>query len=1027
MLELTSHLNSSLTGSLLLAQETDEASAGLSVGMKLLFIVGIVLAAFILSWAISTALNMKKEIQGRLSGILLALFIGATPFLYLLSQGRPISEAFNYGIDLAGGTNMVFQVYTEEGSDKQITNEVMDQMVGAVIRRLNPSGTEEITVRKVGSDRIEVIIPGVDRELVEAKKKLISRLGSLEFGILANTRDHASLAKAAEALPPDQDFYRVGNQIKAAWRDPGRVPGEDGGFEFKEVAWGPTDVTREVERYGKKYRQFLVLVEPPDRRITGENLSGVMPSRDENGQPAVSFRLDAEGARNMRRLTSANLPSADKQFKRRLAILLDDTVHQAPSINETLSSSIQVSGLRNQAEVRELVSVLNAGALKVPIKPDPISEYSISPLLGADVRAKGLFSIEFAAVIVFGFMLLYYLRAGLIADLCLLLNVVLVAGAMSIFSATLTLPGLAGLVLTIGMAVDANVLIFERIREEKDRGSSQRMAIQNGFNKALSTIIDANVTTLITAVILYIIGSDQVRGFAVALFIGIVMSVFSALIFGRLLFDIGERKKLLGKLGMFSIVGHTNINFLSARKLCAVISFAAIVGGMAVFGTRGTDNLDIDFTGGTMVTFELEEPASIGEVKDILEKEFGGITLERLTVEGETGDVGKRYRMRTKERDADREEGEATIQTRVGLAFEGQEIQPRKVTLDYGDLEPIAAAETTEEEGEDAATETPEIPFAGGHTVDLKFSEELSTTTAEMYFRNELLAVQQGDQQKYSEPDELFEVKGIGGTGLKAGERESKTYDEMELSVSPTVAAADLATILKQMQAHMTENPTFEEVNSFDSAVAKDMQQDAIMAILASLVAIVFYIWLRFDKVTFGFAAVAALVHDVLVVLGMVAIASYLSDTPVGAALGFYDFKINLPMVAAFLTIVGYSLNDTIVVFDRIREVRGKNPAMTTSMVNFSLNQTLSRTLLTSLTTLMVVLILYVAGGEGIHGFAFCLVLGVLVGTYSSVYVASPILLWLINRPGSEIGMATAKAEEEEQKKREKQETAPVV
>lgn len=196
----------------------------------------------------------------------------------------------------------------------------------------------------------------------------------------------------------------------------------------------------------------------------------------------------------------------------------------------------------------------------------------------------------------------------------------------------------------------------------------------------------------------------------------------------------------------------------------------------------------------------------------------------------------------------------------------------------------------------------------------------------------------------------------------------------------------------------MASTPYFEEVQKFSTAVGSEMKSDAIFAMVISLIAIVGYIWLRFRRVTFGLAAVAALVHDVLVVLGVVALASIMSDNAIGELLGFYDFKINLPMIAAFLTIVGYSLNDTIVIFDRIREVRGKNPALTSDMINTSLNQTLARTLMTSATTFIVVAILYVFGGEGIHGFAFCLLVGVIVGTYSSIYVASPVLLWLMNR-----------------------------
>jgi len=249
-----------------------------------------------------------------------------------------------------------------------------------------------------------------------------------------------------------------------------------------------------------------------------------------------------------------------------------------------------------------------------------------------------------------------------------------------------------------------------------------------------------------------------------------------------------------------------------------------------------------------------------------------------------------------------------------------------------------------------------------------------------------------------ADPASVFAVKGTKGSGTAKDALSTKPFSEFELSVRPAMAAETILAALENMQSTMASSPNFDEVNKFAKSVGSEMQSAALVAMLVSLAAIVAYIWFRFQRITFGLAAVAALVHDVLVVLGMVALASYASGNGLGSLLLLNDFKINLPMIAAFLTIVGYSLNDTIVVFDRIREVRGKNPALTNSMVNLSLNQTLARTLLTSFTTFIVVIILYIWGGEGIHGFAFCLVLGVLVGTYSSIYVASPVLLWLMNR-----------------------------
>ncbi|HAW28456.1 MAG TPA: protein translocase subunit SecF, partial [Planctomycetaceae bacterium] len=554
---------------------------------------------------------------------------------------------------------------------------------------------------------------------------------------------------------------------------------------------------------------------------------------------------------------------------------------------------------------------------------------------------------------------------------------------------------LAGLVLTIGMAVDANVLIFERIREEKARGSSLRMAINNGFSRAFTTIVDANLTTLIVAVVLYIIGTDQVRGFAVTLFIGIVMSMFTALYVGRLIFDIFERKRWITDLKMMSIVGTTNLDFIGKKMIAAFFSGALIVIGLIVVVTRGQENLDIDFTGGTMVTFEFEDKQEIDDVRGLLQGPFGNsLTIEQLQLSNDPASEGRFFRLRTTLNDADAGDTKTTatntIRGKLNEAFGDAAHKLRKVTMDYGDVKKLTGSEDS----------------PGGTEVSLTFSGEVKTSTVDNYLKEAIAGITNADgSDKYDRIPE-FQLQGVADS---KEEEADKRFKKMTMQAGPDLLEDDLKTALAAMQDVMATTAILDEVNSFDSSVASEMQESALLAMLISLIAIVAYIWFRFQRITFGLAAVAALVHDVLVVLGMVALGAYLSDTALGPILGLNDFKINLPMIAAFLTIVGYSLNDTIVVFDRIREVRGKNPALTTSMVNDSLNQTLSRTLLTSITTLIVVLILYAIGGEGIHGFAYCLVLGVIVGTYSSIFIASPVLIWLMNRPGS----ATARATEQ--------------
>ncbi|MCA8987015.1 MAG: protein translocase subunit SecF, partial [Planctomycetaceae bacterium] len=619
--------------------------------------------------------------------------------------------------------------------------------------------------------------------------------------------------------------------------------------------------------------------------------------------------------------------------------------------------------------------------------------YTISPLLGVDVQEKGKTAIIVAAVVVVGFMLVYYWMAGLIANLSLVLNVILILGAMALFDATFTLPGLAGLVLTIGMAVDANVLIFERMREELAKGASLRMAIHNGFSKAFSTIIDANLTTLITAVILYSGGTEQVKGFAALLFIGILMSMFSALYFGRLMFDMFERLKLItpgNMLGWSFVRSGTAFDFMGKQKLATVLSLGLILGGMAVLFSRGNDNLDIDFTGGSMVTFQFQDNPGIDEARASLEKEFGNdLSLERLVVPSlEEGGADEIYfRLRTKDEDT------VDVRRKVNLAFENSGHELTKVTMEFGEPTEIPKAA----EGETSTAAAPDF-FAGGTEAVLSFSGEVTTSTVQDLFLEAYAGVTGNDALNSDETASLISLVGTAGSGVDAKESSVKRFSQVKLQVRPEVSKEVVQQSLADMQQSMTDRPILDEVNTFSSAVAGEAKWSAIKAILLSLAAIIAYVWFRFTRLAFGLAAVVALIHDVLCVLGLVAIGSVLSRTPIGPMLGLVDFKINLPMIAAFLTIIGYSLNDTIVVFDRIREVRGKNPNITREMIDASLNQTLARTLLTSATTLIVVIILYLLGGEGLHGFAYCLLTGIVVGTYSSIYVASPILLLMTKR-----------------------------
>ena len=966
----------------------EEIDPGTPAWLVFLIVAACLIVPFVLGSVLAKQLK-AKEYATRLGVLFLALTLALAPFVAEISGGGSWKDAIRLGIDLAGGTNMKFKVDQDElaKSGKEVNAEIMDRMVGAIGRRIDPAGTQELTVRRVADDQIEVIVPGADADRVKQIKSAITRLGSLEFAILAdrNQTRHTSIISRAEN-EAGTEVRNSDGDIVGLWRTIGeRADGTEVNFSPS-----PGTVFRQATRDGEPVVEYLLVVDPnPDRRITGRLLDRAYEETDPSSGQVVGFRFNTKGGSLFQRLTTIYKPEPGTGLVSRLAVLLDNQIQSAPTINSPIGAQGIISGDFSQAELDSLINVLNAGALEVPLITEPVFESSVSPLLGLDVQEKGKLAIGLATLAVFIFMAFYYRAAGLIADFCLLVNIVLVLGMMALIEATFTLPGLAGLVLTIGMAVDANVLIFERIREERAKGASLRMAINNGFSRAFTTIVDANVTTLITAVVLYMIGTDTIKGFAVTLFIGIVMSMFTALYIGRMIFDIAEKRRWIKDLKMAAIVGKTDISFLSYRKYAAIASAIVIGVGLLAFFSRGARNYGIDFRGGSMVTFRVdgEQELSQAEAARLLTPLFDEEpSVETLSIEDpETGVVDELFRLRTPNKDL------AAVSEKVSTAFADSPYSLPQQTIEFGEVQDIPEAEAEAGVAPDA--------YAGGREVDVTLSRAKTSVALEEDFERALLAMNPdyGDGQTYLD---VVANRDDAAAVDAAAPIETVPVTKFSVRTSAGVSADDLAALQTAVADDFASSPDFEEVNRFDSSVAGEARLLAVTAMIVSLVAIVAYIWIRFQRITFGLAAVAALVHDVLVVLGLVALGALASGTPLRSIFLLEDFKITLAMIAAFLTIVGYSLNDTIVVFDRIREVRGKNPNLSKDMIDTSLNQTLARTLLTSLTTFLVVLILYVLGGEGIHGFAYCLLMGVIVGTYSSIYVASPVLLWLTN--GSE-------------------------
>jgi SecD/SecF fusion protein len=833
----------------------------------------------------------------------------------------------------------------------------MDKLVAAVSRRVNPGGQKEVTVRQFGLDQIEVILPEVEQSEVEQIKKIISSAGVLEFRIVANRADPRHRTAITQAEGFRGQTVRLQGEPAARWVriDPAKMP-MDASMVTRTAADGGVEVLAMLDRFN----------------VTGGDLSRVSPDIDDASlAPCVSFLLNSRGAAKFSVLTSRNLPDPNNGLTSRLGILLDDTLQSAPVIRSTISSSGQITGNFDQREVDEIVEILNAGSLPAALEREPISEQRISAQLGDDtIRSAGQ-AMLVATIVVLTFMLAYYRFSGLVADLAVLMNIVLVVALMISFKVAFTLAGLAGLVLSVGMAVDANVLIYERMREELDRGAAVRMAIRNGFQRAFSTIIDSNLTTLITGVILFAIGTDQLKGFAITLILGLALNLFTAVFCSRVVFDLAERSGWLRKLSMGRILSATSLQFVRWAPVAAAISLALIAAGLAAAARRGSELFDIDFTGGTSVQVELKEGQElpIAEVRKLVGSKLESATVSGVAVADEA--AGRRFKIDTSNQD------EQEVERLLQEAFPGR-------LATYGMQVGVVGP------GPDAAREgeaKPDEPARLMTSVPLTFPERITGKALTAKLQETLDAASISDAEFDLQPAE-----GGAGTSL------SPTQPQRLWILSTSLDQATTRSLVDRMAKELADTPAYLSANAIGGKVAGNTRVTAVYALLASLALIVLYVWVRFQNVAFGIAAVVALIHDVLVALAALALSRYLAPFLGWAQVD--EFRISLDVVAALLTIVGFSINDTIVIFDRLREIRGKAKFVTGEMIDRAVNQTLSRTILTSGTALLAVLVLYLLGGPGIHAFAFTMLVGVISGTYSTVYIAAPLVLWLQHRFG---------------------------
>lgn len=878
---------------------------------------------------------------------------------------------FKYGPDLAGGITLIYELQDAQSIAAQNAAQnakngdklaqpvkvggrefSISELIGSLKRRLDPDGTKEITIREYGP-AVEIIVPQVGQDEMEFVKQKITALGQLEFRITADPsfpKDKTAI-ELAKLAPPTQKEIKQGDTVIARW-----VP-----YDVAEL--GPVDqMDGRVKRMAGDTPEALVLIDPLN--VTGDYLTSATKGIDDRGGPAVHFAFNSQGAQRFQRLTSQNTPNPATPDKFRcLGILLDNRLVNAPTIREAISDRGMISGgSMTDREVELNVEILNAGSLPAALNKTPISEEIISPTLGGQTVEQGKLAITSSMIGVAVFMIGYYRFAGLISVLALTLNLLMVLAVMVLIRAAFTLPGLAGLALTVGMSVDANVLIFERIREELENGAALRMAIRNGFSRAMSAIVDSNLTTIISGIVLFYIGTDQVKGFAVTLVLGILTSMFSAIFAARLMFDVAERRGWIRHLTMMKLFARPNFDFLRYRWIALGLSWALIVVGLVAAFSRGSSLLDIDFTGGSSVTFTLNDKdrMSLGDLRNTLE--HTPLAAKNLVIV-ERGENGTAFTLDTSEQSV------AAVKDVIVKEF-GPKL--KKYSLQFSDVKQAADANAGTE-AKLAVNAGPEYKVEGGMSHDA-LRDEFATALAKQGLP--------GAQVNLTNPN------------LRPGS--SARYSEWTVQL-PGLDEAKARAVIETIQADLQNQPLFPLANTIGGRVSTNMQYQAIYAIMLSLIAMVIYLWLRFQKPSYGIAAGVALIHDVLVTVGMIALSAYIvSAAPaLAAALKIDAFQINLTIVAALLTIIGFSVNDTIVTFDRLREIKGKTPNLTAKMVNDAVNQTLSRTMLTVFTVFIVVIVLYLFGGDGLHPFAFAFLVGVFIGTYSSVYIAAPVLLWL--------------------------------
>jgi len=853
----------------------------------------------------------------------------------------------------------------------------------------------------------------------------LSRSERKDMGILNSNELETDNAKQSQLWRELRDARANHEVLKYTMRDSKGAPRGTILLFSREAM----NVNQPEKLRGEKKYEYFVLTRVSDRvEVDGTKITINATSQQDPAtfKPVVSFTFNSEGGRQFYEVTDRNKPEQDGRVVRYLAIILNGELISYPALNQAISNSGQISGDFDQDYVNEVVKLLRSGALPATLKQKPVSENTIGPTLGADTIRSGTRAVGFAYMAVLLFMLVYYRFAGMVACIALLANLLLTVGFMVAVNATFTLPGLAGLVLMLGMAVDANILIYERLREERDRGANLTMAIRNAYDRAFPTIIDTHLSSIFTALVLYAVGNDQLRGFGISLAVGLIISLFTSLFMTHLLFDTWQMKNWLRDLKMMRFLTKPNIDFMSLRKIMFPVTGALTVLGLGLFLLRGEQGLNVDFVGGTVYGGHLKDEIDIAKLRDLMSdaNQQSQLAVESVTRISDETRSGNRdvYEVKYKDGESRRIElalglaGATDEEKLAELKSRASQVPDWSVEQNFlsdatGDKSRYFTVRTTEKEPELVQAAIVRLFKEGKKDLLVRTKLDVEASPTEPYTWTLTFTDPDSGEAQYADEANIrtlldrefraalpkdrpllepFRLQGLG-------EAKDGRFSAMQITLSPdaqNVSSLDTRKdVLDKVAAEYQQRPQPERLETFDPTLAGDMRTRALAAILMSWVALLLYLWFRFGNWTFGLAAVLCLIHDLCFTIGMIGVSHYLYDTALGKLLGLHDFKIDFATVAALLTLVGYSVNEIIVNFARLREVRGKNPILTPQMINDSVNQTLSRTILTSTTVWLVVMVLYAFGGSGVHLFAFVMVVGVIVGTYSSIYVACPLLL----------------------------------